>query len=54
MGGGEGRHLRRIGLARFRIGLRREQLFVEAPAVFDQEHRDVDHGHPPLLAGGRL
>ncbi len=54
MAGGEGRHLRRIGLTGGRLGLRREQLLVEALAVSDQENRNVDHRHSPLLAGGRL
>ena len=53
MRGGEGRHLRRVGLTGRRIGLRREQLLVEALAVSDQENRNVDHRRSPLLAGVR-
>ena len=53
MVGGEGRHLRRVGLTGGRIGLRREQLLVEALAVSDQENRNVDHRRSPFLAGGR-
>ena len=53
MVGGEGRHLRRVGLTGGRIGLRREQLLVEALAVSDQEHRSLDHRRSPFLAGGR-
>src|SRR5229473_3262159 len=45
-------HFRRVRLAGRGVRPRGEQLLIEALGVFDDEHRYVDHGHPPLLAIG--
>ena len=54
MGGGKGRHLRRVRLTGLRIGLRREQLLVEALAFLTRKTGmsiiAVRHSWP---AGGR-
>ncbi len=46
-------HFGRIGLARFGVGLRREQLLVKGLGGADRKYRQVDHRGSPQFAVGQ-